>query len=349
MMAAGTTSLPEKIGADRNYDYRFTWVRDASFALDALTMLGLREQVHASLAWLLEAVGRTQPHITPLYALEGQVPRGVAELALDGYRGSRPVRRGNEAGAQLQLGCYGDLLETIDLYVRHGNRLDPDSGRRIAESADLLCEIWRNDDSGIWELPDLRPYTISKMAAWVALDRAIHLAQQGQIPEEGAERWRREAERVRAYVEERCYSEERQTYLFYADSEELDAGTLLAARNGFTDPKGERMRGTIDALRAELGAGGPLLYRYSGQQGEEGAFLACSFWLVEALARAGRTDEARETMDALLDLGNDVGLYSEQIDPESHELLGNFPQGLTHLALINAAAIVAEQEEENDG
>jgi GH15 family glucan-1,4-alpha-glucosidase len=349
MMAAGTTSLPERLGADRNYDYRFTWVRDTSFALDALTMLGFREQVHASLAWLLEAVGRVQPHLAPLYTLEGRAARGVTELDLDGYRASRPVRRGNAATGQLQLGCYGDLLETIDLYVRQGNSLDPDSGRQIADSADLLCEIWRNDDSGIWELPDPRPYTISKIASWVALDRAIRLAEQGHVAPEGADRWRREAELVREYVEERCYSEERQTYLFHADADELDAATLLAARNGFADPEGERVRGTIEAVRAELGAGGPLLYRYSGQQREEGAFLACSFWLVEALARGGRLDDARETMDALLGLANDVGLYSEEIDPETHELLGNFPQGLTHLALINAAAVVAEQEEEANG
>ena len=349
MMAAGTSSLPEKLSADRNYDYRFTWVRDTSFALDALTGLGFREQVHASLAWLLQAVGRTAPHLVPLYTLDGRVPRGVEELDLDGYRSSRPVRHGNAATSQLQLGCYGDLLETIELYVREGNSLDPATGTQIREIVDLLCEIWRNDDSGIWELPDLRPYTISKINSWVALDRAIHLAEQGQVPADGVDRWRREAELVRRYVEERCFSEERQTYLFYADSEELDAATLLAARNGFADPNGKRMRGTIEAVRAELGAGGPLLYRYSGQQGEEGTFLACSFWLVEALARAGRVDEARETMDALLELANDLGLYSEEIDPEAHELLGNFPQGLTHLALINAAASIAAQEEDGDG
>src|SRR2546423_1073826 len=182
------------MGGERNYDDRCPWVRDASFALDALTLRGYREQVHASLARLLQAVGPAQPHLVPLYTLGGQIPRGVSELELDGYRGSKPVRQGNQASGQLQLGCYGDLLETVELYAREGNVLDQGAGARIGETVNLLCEIWRNDDSGLWELPDLRPYTISKMSSWVAFDRAIRLAQTGQIPGGDAERWRREAE-----------------------------------------------------------------------------------------------------------------------------------------------------------
>jgi GH15 family glucan-1,4-alpha-glucosidase len=340
--AAPTTSLPERIGGDRNYDYRYAWVRDSAFTLDALIALGLRPLVHESFSWLLRAIAQTEPDVRPFYALDGSVPERLEELPLRGYRDSRPVRYGNAAKSQLQLGSWGDLLETADLYVREGNAFDDETGRRLADTLDRLCVIWRDEDSGIWELDDLRHYTVSKLSCWTAFDRALRLVDEGQLPGDHAARWREEREVVREFVETRCFSEARGSYTFSADSEELDASVLRAARMGFADPAGERMAGTIAAVREELSAGGPLLYRYSGQKGEEGAFLACSFWLVEALARAGRMDEARATMDELLPLANDLGLYSEEIDPETHELLGNFPQGLTHLALVTAAGAVAD-------
>jgi GH15 family glucan-1,4-alpha-glucosidase len=340
--AAPTTSLPERIGGNRNYDYRYAWVRDSAFTLDALIVLGLRPLVHESFSWLLRAIAQTEPDLRPFYALDGSVPERLEELPLRGYRDSRPVRYGNAAKSQLQLGSWGDLLETADLYIREGNVFDDDTGRRLADTVDRLCVIWRDEDSGIWELDDLRHYTISKLACWTAFDRALRLVGEGQLPGDHAARWREEREAVREFVETRCFSQARGSYTFSADSEELDASVLRAARMGFADPAGERMAGTIAAVREELSAGGPLLYRYSGQQGEEGAFLACSFWLVEALARAGRMDEARATMEELLPLANDLGLYSEEIDPETHELLGNFPQGLTHLALVTAAGAVAD-------
>jgi GH15 family glucan-1,4-alpha-glucosidase len=339
--AAPTTSLPERIGGDRNYDYRYAWVRDSALTLDAMIALGLREQVHASFAWLLRAVGETEPHIRPFYALDGTIPTRLEELPLRGYRDSRPVMYGNAARDQLQLGSWGDLLETADLYIRGGNAFDDETGRRIADTVDRLCVVWRDEDSGIWELPELRHYTISKLASWTAFDRALRLVEQGQLPDDHSERWREERQAVREFVETRCFSERRGSYTFHAGTEELDASVLRAARMGFADPAGERMAGTIAAVRSELSAGGPLLYRYSGQAGVEGAFLACSFWLVEALARAGRLDEARALMEELLPVANDLGLYSEELDPSSGELLGNFPQGLTHLALVTAAAAVA--------
>lgn len=338
--AAPTTSLPERIGGDLNWDYRFAWIRDSAFTLDALGKLGYREQVHASLSWLLRASNGTHPRMEPFYRLDGSVPRLEAELDLAGYRGSRPVRKGNSASGQLQLGCYGDLLETIALYVRNGNTLDAETGIRLAEVADHVCRIWGNEDSGIWELQQTRHYTISKISCWVALDRALRLAAQGEAPDDHAEAWREEAGRIRAWIDERCWSEARQSYAFYAGGDDLDAALLLAVRVGYLPADDPRLLTTLDAIRRELGAGGPLLYRYTGQAAKEGAFLACSFWLVEALARAGRLDEARATMEELLALGNDVGLYSEEIDPASGEFLGNFPQGLTHLALINAAVAV---------
>lgn len=350
IVAAPTTSLPEWIGGERNYDYRYAWVRDTAFVLDALGEAGYREQVHASLSFILSATNSTHPRLEPFYSLDGGVPREQVQLPLAGYRGSRPVHKGNDAEGQLQLGCYGSLLETIELYVRHGNMLDDDTRVRVGEVADHVCRVWRKEDSGIWELFDLRHYTLSKMQCWVALDRAIRLAEQGQAPADRVDAWHAEAADIRGWVDEHCWSEAKRSYTFYAGSDELDAAVLLAARTGYLEPSDPRLRCTVQAVCSELSAGGPselpwggpLLYRYSGQRDVEGAFLACSFWLVEALARMGDLHRARETMDALLALSNDVGLYSEEIDPASGELLGNFPQGLTHLALVNAALAYAK-------
>ncbi len=338
--AAATTSLPERIGGDRNYDYRYAWVRDSAFTLDALGHAGYSEQVHASLTWLLRATKETHPELVPFYELEGGLTRKQRELAVPGYRFSRPALEGNDAGKQRQLGSYGDFLETIYLYVEHGNALDDETAQRVSELADYVGEVWSEEDSGIWELAQARHYTISKISCWAALDRALDLERRGYCAGD-TDRWRAARDDIRTFVEQRCWSERKQSYSFYADSDELDAAVLLAAKVGYAEGKDPRLHATIDAVRGELGAGGALLYRYSGQQKQEGAFLACSFWLVTALARAGRTEEAREAMDELVGLSNDLGLYSEELDPESRELLGNFPQGLTHLSLINAASALS--------
>jgi GH15 family glucan-1,4-alpha-glucosidase len=339
--AAPTTSLPEQLGGERNFDYRFSWVRDTSFSLDAFDNLGFRESLHGSLSWLLSASARTHPRLGVFYGIDGSVPEGQSELGLRGYRGSSPVRLGNGASGQLQLGAYGDFFGTVWQYVHNGNMLDPSTGTRLAEVADALTGIWRHPDSGIWELQgEERQYTSSKVGCWVAFDRAARLAEQGEIPAAGAARWRAEAEAVARFLEERCWWPERGAYRMAAGMEALDASVLLMARMGYGDPAGARMKGTIDAVAEELDAGWPLLYRYTGMAAEEGAFVACSFWLVEALALAGRRDEAVRRMKAMLETANDVGLLSEEIDPGSRELLGNFPQGLSHLALVNAAAIL---------
>jgi GH15 family glucan-1,4-alpha-glucosidase len=344
--AAATTSLPERIGGDRNYDYRYAWIRDSAFALDALGRLGFREQVHGSLSWLVKASWGTHPRMQPFYELAGGVSRGYDELELAGYRGSRPVCKGNAAEGQAQLGNYGDLLETIHYYVRYGNSLDRETGIRVAEVADFVCRVWENEDSGIWELDTERHYTISKLGCWVALDRAQKLAEAGEIPADNRDLWRETAERVHDWVERNCWSEAKRSYTFFAGTDDLDAAVLLAARNGYCDGFLERLDSTLDAVRRELGAG-PLVYRYSGQEHVEGAFVACSFWLAGALVRCGRRDEARALMDELVALGNDVGLYAEEIDPATGRMLGNLTQALTHLSLINTAAAIAEDEEED--
>jgi GH15 family glucan-1,4-alpha-glucosidase len=300
--------------------------------------------VQSSFAWLLGAVRETAPDLRPFYDIEGGVPERCDELPhLRGYRGSQPVRYGNAANSQLQLGSWGDLLETADLYVSQGNALDDATAEMLARCVDRVAVIWTDADSGIWELHEHRHYTSSKLSVWTALDRALGLVELGQLPDKHADAWREQRQRVRGWIDEHCWSEPLGAYSGWAgESESLDAAVLRAVRTGY--PERERLERTLDAIRDRLSAGGALLYRTSEHVGREGAFLACSFWLVEALARLGRVDEARETMEELLPLANDLGLLSEEIDPSTGELLGNFPQGLSHLALINAAGAVEDAE-----
>lgn len=335
IFAAATTSLPEQVGGSRNFDYRFCWLRDMSFTLDALLNLGLFEQAHASYLWLLGATARTHPRMQPFYTLDGSAHPGQRTLDLQGWCGSTPVHVGNGAAGQLQLGNYGDFFGATMHYVDRGHVLDPATGARMADAAQLVCALWRHDDAGIWELHQHRPYTISKMSCWAALDRALELAARGQVPAQHAGRWRRERDAIHRYVESECWSERRGAYTFYAGTDELDASLAVATRLGY--PAGEgRIESTLAAVRSELGAG-PHLYRYSGQASQENCFVACGFWEAEALARLGRRGDAAALIDQLVPHASDVGLWSEQIDPVSGDLLGNTPQALSHLALINAA------------
>ena len=344
--AAPTTSLPETIGGERNWDYRYAWIRDSVFTLEALTDLGCASEAKAFFWWLLHAAQLTHPRLQVLYGLDGSPDAAERELPLAGYRGSRPVRIGNDAVDQRQLDIYGDLFQTVFLYVERGFELDADTGRRFAGTADHVCSIWREPDRGLWEVrSEPVHFTQSKMMCFVALDRACRLAERGLV-EDGRARWAPQAGAVQEFVETRCWSEDKGCYTRSAGSDELDASLLLGSLLQYCEPDSPRMLGTIEAIRRELGQG-PFLERYSaedGLPGEEGAFLACSFWLVEALARAGRLDEAAETMEELLGLANDVGLYAEEVDPSTGEFLGNFPQGLTHLGLVSAAAAFQRAE-----
>jgi GH15 family glucan-1,4-alpha-glucosidase len=332
--AAATTSLPEAVGGTKNWDYRFAWVRDSSFTVDAFIELALHEEVHAAVSWLLAAVRRSAPDLHVFYTLGGELPGDERDLDVPGYRQSRPVRAGNGAAQQSQLGTYGDLFDTVWRYVGAGHVLDHGSGQLLADLADRCCDRWMNKDSGLWELPQREHYTISKIGCWVALDRATRLAEAGHLPDEHAPRWRAEATSVRQWISANCWSESKQAYILYAGSDKLDAAVLLTGRTGFD--RGPRLKSTIEAVIAELGRG-PYLYRYSGMQSEEGAFVACTFWLVDALIRTGQFDRAASLMDEAVAFGNDLGLLSEQVDPNTGECLGNVPQGLSHLALINAA------------
>jgi GH15 family glucan-1,4-alpha-glucosidase len=343
--AAATTSLPEELGGERNWDYRFCWVRDSAFTLGAFLGLGCGADAHAYFWWLMQASQLTHPRLRVLYRLDGGPHAPERALPLRGYRDSLPVRVGNAAAVQLQLDTYGELLQTAWLYATSGNPIDNDIARRLAQMADLVCRIWRQPDAGIWEVRS-RPahFTQSKMMCWVALDRARDLAERGLIPDGHAQRWFREAQSIQDFVETRCFSEGKRSYVRHAGSDELDASLLLGILIPYGDPGSDRWAGTVEAVRRELQSG-PFVRRYTGDDGltgSEGAFLTCSFWLAESLARSGRLEEATRLMDQLVALANDVGLYAEEIEPATGAFLGNLPQGLSHLALISAALAVAE-------
>jgi GH15 family glucan-1,4-alpha-glucosidase len=343
--AAATASLPEEIGGERNWDYRFCWVRDSAFTLEALLHLGCPSEAEAFFWWLLHASQLTHPRLQVLYRLDGGERAPERALELDGYRGSRPVRVGNDAAAQTQLDIYGDLLQAALIYAEAGGRLDRETGRRLASIADLVCRIWRQPDSGIWEVRS-QPvhFTHSKMMCWVALDRALRLSDAGHIPSRHASTWRREMLAIREFIETRCWSERLGSYSRHAGGEDLDASLLLGILLGYEGQDTGRLAATVTALQRDLGRG-PLISRYSGDdglRGAEGAFLCCSFWLADALARIGRLDEATDLMAQLIALANDVGLYAEEIEAHTTDLLGNIPQGLVHLALINAAVSIAK-------
>jgi GH15 family glucan-1,4-alpha-glucosidase len=343
--AAATTSLPEQIGGPRNWDYRFSWPRDAAFTLQALLALGCAREARAFFSWLLHASQLTHPRIQVLYRLNGRDDTDERELPLAGYRGSSPVRIGNGARAQLQLDVYGEVLAAAALLADFSGGLDRDHGRRLAEVADLVGRIWRQPDAGIWEVrAEPAQFIQSKMMCAVALDRAVALAESGYLPNGNAGQWRREAAAIRTFVEGAGYSGSEESYRRAPADDGVDASLLLAVLARYDRPDAPRLVATVNAVRRKLGRG-PLVHRYladDGLPGEDGAFIACSFWLVEALARQGRGDEAVELMDELVGLANDVGLYAEEIDSTSGAFLGNFPQGLSHLALINAAVAIAE-------
>jgi GH15 family glucan-1,4-alpha-glucosidase len=337
IVAAPTTSLPEEIGGVRNWDYRYCWLRDASFTVAALYDCGFEREGAAFVDWLLYSTRLTQPRLQMLYDVFGESKVPERELAhLDGYRGSKPVRVGNDAHGQFQLDVYGEVLAALDEAVQRGEYIDRDIRRMIDCLASMVMKRWREPDAGIWEKRSgLQQHVHGKVMAWLALDCAETLGCK-------LAGLRETKEAIHAEVLARGFDARRNTFVDIYGSEDVDAALLYVARVGFIEPSDPRMLGTIEAIRSALGHNG-LLYRYDTRRVEdglppgEGAFLACNFWLAEALALAGKHDEARQVFEDAAAHANDVGLLAEEVDVESGALLGNFPQALTHIGLMNAA------------
>jgi len=342
--AAATTSLPETLGGSRNWDYRFSWVRDSAFSARALTDLGFEAEADGFRRFVQRSSAGSVEDLQVLFGLGGERRIGEWTLdSLDGYAGSRPVRIGNAARDQLQLDAYGELVNLAWRWHRRGNSPDDDLWRFLVEVIDAAARRWEEPDSGIWEWRDKPLHFVhSKACCWMAIDRGIQLADES-MRRAPVTRWRRTRDEIHAALEKRGYDKRRGTFVQAFGSSDLDASVLLLPTTGFVAWDNERMIGTVDAVRDELCEDG-LVRRYrsdDGLEGEEGTFLACSFWLAECLAHQGRLDDARTIFDRALATANDLGLFAEEFDPRSGEMRGNFPQALTHLSHITAALALA--------
>ncbi|MDX6354378.1 MAG: hypothetical protein QOF98_1281 [Streptomyces sp.] len=344
--AAATTSLPEEIGGVRNWDYRYCWLRDAALALNALVSGGFLDEAHAWRDWLLRAVAGDPADLQIMYGIGGERRLPEYEVPwLKGYAGSSPVRVGNAAAGQLQLDVYGEVLDSLYLARESGLEDDEPYAWNLQRALmDFLETKWREPDEGLWEVRGGRRHFVhSKVMAWVAADRAVRTVEAHRGLRGDAKRWRAMREQVHAEVCEKGYDPVRNTFTQFYGSAELDAATLLIPQVGFLPATDPRVLGTVEAVRRELDHGG-FVRRYTpdsgavdGLPGSEGAFLACSFWLADALNATGRRDEAVELFEKLLDVRNDVGLLAEEWDPIAGRQLGNFPQAFSHIGLVNTA------------
>lgn len=346
-VAAPTTSLPEWRGGGRNWDYRYAWPRDAAIGIGAFLGVGLGDRADAFLYWLLHAGRLDRPRLAPLLTLHGRPAPAERELDWPGYADSRPVRVGNGARGQHQLDTYGWVLDAVWLLTREGRPVFGETWRTARGFADLVARRWREPDAGIWEVrgPPAH-YVHSKLMAWLALDRALRIAATRRTPPRQVRRWEAERAALGADVVTHGYDPERGTFVRAYGRRDLDAAVLVLPLLGLEPSTSPRVRGTVEAIRRELGAGGPLLHRYlpgdDGLRGREGAFLPCSFWLAQALATLGDVDEATERVGKVVELGGPLGLLSEEADPSDGTLLGNHPQALTHAALVQAALAIRD-------
>jgi GH15 family glucan-1,4-alpha-glucosidase len=352
IVAAPTTSLPEVLGGERNWDYRYTWVRDAAFSIYALLRLGFSTEAAAFMDWLTSRVCRDGAMcagpLRVLYPIDGG--DRLAEEVLDhleGYGGSAPVRIGNDAATQLQLDIYGELVDSIYIYNKHGNPISHDVWEDLSRIVDWVSENWDQADEGMWETRGGRKhFTSSRLMCWVALERALRVATQRGLPADHR-RWGCARDQIYRQLVQQCWSESRQAFVQHSGGDVLDASVLLMPLVKFVSPIDPRWISTLDAIGDEL-VSDSLVYRYNveaspdGLRGVEGTFSMCTFWYAEALARAGRVSEAALVFEKMLTYANHLGLYAEQIGPTG-EQLGNFPQAFTHLSLISAAVNLDRQ------
>ncbi|MEU9079757.1 glycoside hydrolase family 15 protein [Kitasatospora sp. NPDC048538] len=348
IVAAPTASLPERIGGARNWDYRFCWLRDSSMTLSALLRGGFREEAAAWRRWLLRAIAGGRGDLQAVYGVAGE--RVLGETTADwlpGYEGSRPVRFGNAAVDQLQLDVYGEVVDTLHLAVEAGLPMERHVWTLLRALMDHLEQHWREPDEGLWEVRGGRQHFVhSKVMSWVAADRAVRLAESTGLPAP-VDRWRALRDAVHADVCANGYDRRRGVFVQHYGGRGLDAATLFVVKSGFLPPDDPRVVRTVDAVRDGLDHGGLVLRYRAGPHGDglpggEGAFLACSFWLADALAATGRVDEARALFARVVALANDLGLLAEQWDPHAGRQLGNTPQAFSHVALVNTAFTLAE-------
>ncbi|MEW2526977.1 glycoside hydrolase family 15 protein [Streptomyces sp. NPDC047071] len=346
IVAAPTTSLPEELGGVRNWDYRYCWLRDSTLTLAALLTAGYLDEAEAWRDWLLRAVAGDPADLQIMYGLGGERRLPEADAAwLPGYAGSVPVRLGNAAVCQRQLDVYGEVVDSLWLARHSGMATRPHAWRIQLALMEFLRQVWREPDEGLWEVRGpRRQFVHSKVMAWVAADRTVRTLEERPDLEGDANRWRRLRDEIHDEVCARGYDADRGTFTQSYGSRELDAALLLIPRVGFLPPDDPRVLGTIDAVREDLGTREGFVRRYStdgitvdGLPGHEGVFLACSFWLADALHLSGRTKEARALFERLLELGNDVGLLAEEYDAAQGRQLGNFPQAFSHVGLVTTA------------
>jgi GH15 family glucan-1,4-alpha-glucosidase len=347
VLAAPTAALPERIGGERNWDYRYVWSRDAAFSAYALLRLGYREEAHAFVGWLTNRLrdadgsGSSGP-LAVLYDLDGNREVPEETLAhLEGYRGSAPVRIGNEAGSQRQLDIYGEVIDSVYLYNKYGAPISAATWDDLSEILEWICENWDQPDEGIWETRGGQHHnTYSRLMCWVAVERMVRMSRQRGLPADLV-RWMGVRDAIYRQIMDRGFSQERQAFVQHYGSEALDASLLVMPMVKFISETDPRFLSTLDAIEEDL-VSDSLVYRYArelspdGLDGDEGTFSICSFWYVEALTRAGRLDQARVALEKMFTYANHLGLYAEQIG-HTGEHLGNFPQAFTHLALISAA------------
>ena len=349
LLAAATTSLPEAIGGPRNWDYRFTWIRDSSFALYALSILGYTTEARAFKEWLERSTAGRAQDLQIMYGLGGERRLTETELPeLDGYRGSRPVRIGNGAYDQFQLDIYGELLDSAHLYRKFGGEMDSEYWEYLQQVVGFVIDHWQDPDEGMWESRGGRQHFVSsKVWCWVGLDRAIKAARALNLPGD-LDAWRATRAEIKADVLAKGYDSERAAFVQAYGSKNLDASNLLMPLVGFIPATDPRMRSTIEAIKRELTSPQGFVYRYSGFDdgvaGDEGTFAICTFWLADNLIALGELEQARDLFDKLRACANDLGLFSEETDPETEEMLGNFPQAFSHLALISTAVQLGEAE-----
>ncbi|HEX6555473.1 MAG TPA: glycoside hydrolase family 15 protein [Ktedonobacteraceae bacterium] len=349
VVAAPTTSLPEGIGGERNWDYRFTWLRDAGLTLQSLSILGFEDEANAFTDWLQAVFLKLDPDkpAQPMYTIHGDFDMPEITLDhLDGYRQSRPVRIGNGAAKQVQMDVFGELLDALFLLVQHRG-LYYRGWAQLTRTMDWLSENWQTLDKGIWEVRGGdRAFLHSRVMCWVAFDRALRIVQNQGLPA-AVEEWRKARDAIYKEIMEQGWDEQKQSFVQYYGSDAIDASALLISLTGFTAPTDPRLLKTLDRIQKEL-THAPHVYRYridqaadDGLKGTEGTFSICSFWFVEALTRAQRLEEAREYLEQMFTYANHLGLYSEEVAPTG-EALGNFPQAFTHLALIRACYFLNE-------